>query len=574
MIRRFQTDHLIPVIVIVLLTILPSIVQAAEAQDARARFLQADAQYKQLRNNEKKIKYRQFWLQCIDSYQKVYKEDPQNSWAPAGMYAAAGLYLELYKLSFKKSDKDEGIDLLQRITKRFPSSSYSSKAKSLLKNLESPPARSVPESPSQSVRKESLKSKTIAPPEPVVRQTQAEPATEQVPSYQETGNLPYSPPAGLSGDALITGLRYWSNPEYTRVVIDADAERPFFSNLLKKDPSLQKPQRLYIDLADSRLGPEIPKITAINDDLLIQARAGQYTPHTVRVVVDLKSYDNYKIFSLKDPFRLVIDVWGKTTEAPGGKDTSSNQELVRLSTDNIHSSSIARQLALGVRKIVIDPGHGGKDPGAPGYFKDTWEKDVVLEIAGKLAQKMRDRLNCDVIMTRSTDKYLTLEERTAIANTKNADLFVSLHCNASTTKSLTGIETYFLNLATDDQAITVAARENATSRRNISDLESILNDLMKNAKINESSRLAYKVQESVCTGLRKDFDNINNLGVKQAPFYVLLGARMPSILVETSFLSNKNECKRLTSSQYQEKLCDAIIDGVESYISETNPKTL
>ena len=370
---------------------------------------------------------------------------------------------------------------------------------------------------------------------------------------------------------MVTGLRFWSNPEYTRVVIDADANRPFAHNLLKRDPDLNKPQRLYVDLDSSRLGKNVPKHTAINDDLLLQARAGQHTPHSVRVVIDIKSFDNYKVFSLKDPFRLVIDVWAKE---PNGKTDTLQTTVPLVTTDNILSSAIAKQLALGVRKIVIDPGHGGKDPGAPGYIKGVWEKNLVLKISKKLAARMRDRLKCDVILTRSTDTYLTLEERTAIANTKNADLFISLHCNAAKNKNLTGMETYFLNLATDDQAIAVAARENATSRKNISDLESILNDLMKNAKINESSRLAAKVQESMCKGLEKNYSKIRNLGVKQAPFYVLLGARMPSILVETSFLSNKTECKRLVSTTYQNRLCDAIIDGVEQYIKETNPKAL
>ena len=133
------------------------------------------------------------------------------------------------------------------------------------------------------------------------------------------------------------------------------------------------------------------------------------------------------------------------------------------------------------------------------------------------------------------------------------------------------METYFLNLATDDEAINVAARENATSRKNISDLESILNDLMKNAKINESGRLAHHVQDAICTGLSKKYKGVHNLGVKQAPFYVLLGATMPSILIETSFISNKVECGRLLNAGYQNHLCDAIIDGVEAYIKETSP---
>jgi N-acetylmuramoyl-L-alanine amidase len=367
--------------------------------------------------------------------------------------------------------------------------------------------------------------------------------------------------------------------------VNAENDRDYSHRLLKKDPDIDKPfQRLYVDIEQSTLGSNVAEHTPINDDLLKQARAGQYLPHTVRVVVDLKSFENYKIFSLKDPFRIVIDVWGKGSN---GSPASSSQARTaandtsgavvqpsRITTDNLESSDIARQLALGVRKIVIDPGHGGSDPGAPGYFKNVWEKDIVLKLGKKLAATLRDRLKCTVELTRSTDKRLTLEERTAIANTKRADLFISLHCNAAKNKKLRGIETYILNLATDEQAIAVAARENATSEKNISDLEYILSDLMKHAKIEESTRLANVVQNSFVTGMQKKYSGINNLGVKQAPFYVLLGARMPSILIETSFISNKIDCKRLMSSAYQTAICNTITDGIENYIDTTNPKQL
>jgi N-acetylmuramoyl-L-alanine amidase len=393
-----------------------------------------------------------------------------------------------------------------------------------------------------------------------------------------------SPPieAPSSGDATISDLRFWSNPEYTRIVVNADKDRDYSHRLLKNDPDIDKPfQRLYIDIEHAKLGKGVADYIPINDNLLKQARAGQYLPHTVRVVVDIKLFENYKIFSLKDPFRIVIDVWGKGSNGSvasksGSRPATSgkSKKFSRVTTDNLKSSDIARQLALGVHKIVIDPGHGGADPGAPGYFKGIWEKDIVLKMAKKLAVILRDRLNCTVLLTRSTDKKLALEERTAIANTKRADLFISLHCNAAKNRNLRGIETYFLNLATDNQAITVAARENATSEKNISDLAYILSDLMKHTKIEESTRLANIVQTSVVAGMGKQYSEIADLGVKQAPFYVLLGARMPSILVETSFLSNKKECKRLMSSSYQTAICNAIADGVTKYIAATNPKQL
>jgi len=223
---------------------------------------------------------------------------------------------------------------------------------------------------------------------------------------------------------------------------------------------------------------------------------------------------------------------------------------------------------------VIDPGHGGHDPGAVGYYKQVLEKNVVLSIGSRLARKIRQEIGCEVVMTRSTDRFLTLEERTAIANTKNADLFISLHTNSHRDKRASGVETYFLNLATDENSILVAARENATTRKNISDLQKILRDLMQHAKINESSRLATFVQKNLIKYMRGKYNKVNDKGVKQAPFYVLLGANMPSILIEVSFISNKTECERLSGNEYQEHLCNSIIRGIRAYIGETNPTAL
>ena len=519
----------------------------------KQKYLSADASYKILRNSPKKMKYRHNWINCINKYQSIYKKYPQSGWAPAGMYRAAELYLQLFKYSKMSNDKKEAADLLIRIKRKYPKSAYRYRADKLSKGLNI---------------------KTIQQPE--IKTKQAIKINTKPTFTPLATNGVFHTNTVPKGDTFITGLRFWSNPEYTRIVVDAQNERDFTYRLLKKDSSINVPfQRLYVDIHNSKLATNFPEHTPIDDDLLKRARAGQHEPHSVRVVVDIKSFKSYKVFCLKDPFRIVMDVWGENAEIPETATASIKKTPTqRLTTDNIQSSSIAKQLALGVRKIVIDPGHGGKDPGAPGYLKKVWEKNITLKLAKQLAVKLRDQLNCEVILTRSTDKYIALEERTAIANTKKADLFISLHCNASKNKNLKGFETYFLNLATDDQAISVAARENATSRKNISDLESILNDLMQNAKVKESSRLATIVQDSMISKMRKKYSQIKDLGVKQAPFYVLLGARMPAILIETSFISNKTECKRMITDKYQTNVCNAIAHGVEKYINATNPKKI
>jgi len=565
------------------------------AGNAKGKYLKADNCYNSLRNNPARQKYRQYWLDCIKKFDEVYKENPSGPWAPAGLYMSGTLYYELYKRSQKAADKNEAVDCFERIIKRFPNSKYRPKA---LKALDQIPGANTIKGLSESNgydtkdKKETLANINLKKPEPPQPQ-QEKKEVENLPVHAgQEGDIKKStdgireiiaageerakrgkeavPPAG-GGAVTVSDLRYWSNPNYTRIVINADGETGYSHRLLKQDPALNKPQRLYVDLSNSRLGGDIKRVIPINDDLLSDARAGQYEPGVVRVVVDIKSYKTYKIFSLKNPFRIVIDVWGSRDEEV--KEEAPEDNYVEKS-DKMSAGALAKQFALGVKKVTVDAGHGGDDFGAPGYMKGVHEKDIVLILSKKLANKLKSELGCEVIMTRSSDKYLTLEERTAIANTKNSDIFISLHTNAARNKNAFGIETYYLNLATDDESILVAARENATSTKNISDLQSILNDLMQNAKINESSRLAGHVQDALFKQLKSNYDNVKNKGVKKAPFYVLLGAQMPAILIETSFISNKRECLRLLDPDYQELLCDAIINGVRNYIKEINPGAL
>ena len=517
-------------------------------QSAEDRYLAADACYSNLKQSARKMALRHNWLQCIEKYYSNYRQDPDGDHAAPSLFMSGKLYDDLYQRSKRKSDLRAAHTMYSKVIRSFPDSRYKVKASLLIDAMP------------RWVKKDRGSKKGDL----------AKIIEDDTPKQAGGQRQAVGPDSLVSGSwGIVDDLRFWSNPNYTRVVINATRETDYNHHLLKKDPSINKPQRLYVDLKNSRLGRNIKKSIPINDDLLSDARAGQYTNDSVRVVVDIKSFKTYKIFSLKDPFRIVIDVWGTA----GDTQAASRQPRVTIKKNGkLPSSALAKQLALGVRRIVIDPGHGGRDYGAPGYLKGVHEKHVTLQIARKLAQMVRKELKCEVFLTRNKDRYLTLEERTAIANTKNADLFISIHTNSHKDRRAYGIETYFLNLATDDEAIRVAAMENATSTKNISDLQTILQDLMQNAKINESSRLAGNVQVSVVRHLKnKRYSRIKDKGVKQAPFYVLLGAQMPAILVETGFISNPREAKRLVNSQYQRRICEAIVIGIKKYIKEITP---
>jgi N-acetylmuramoyl-L-alanine amidase len=516
---------------------------AASGSQSKKFLQKADRAYRTLQRKPKLKKYRDQWLKCIDYYRKAYQADPDGSTAAAALFGVARSYGEMARYSFSELDRTQSRRTYEELVEKYPDSPYAPKARAELGMAAS----------------ESSKDSSGDAISNMIKQ-----ASDLAASGQQ-GNQRM---ASANNPASVEGLRFWSNPRYTRVVIDADKDTVFSYHELREDPTIGKPQRLYIDVHNSRLGRNLQKVVPINDNLLSDARAGQYAVDKVRVVVDIKSMKTYKIFSLKNPFRIVLDVWGISADAA---QPSRPAIQVKPGKGKIPPGAIAKQLALGVRRIVIDPGHGGKDYGAPGYLKGVHEKHVVLAIAKRLQQMIQSQLKCEAVLTRSRDKYLSLEERTAMANTQDADLFISIHTNASSDRRAYGIETYILNLATDDEAIRVAARENATSTKNISDLDTILESLMNNAKVSESTRLASYVQQSMARSLQRKYKQIRSKGIKQAPFYVLLGADMPSILIETSFISNPTECKRLVSKSYQKQLCQGIIDGVRRYIKETNP---
>ena len=225
--------------------------------------------------------------------------------------------------------------------------------------------------------------------------------------------------------------------------------------------------------------------------------------------------------------------------------------------------SIARQLGLGVSRIVIDAGHGGHDPGAKG--KGVTEAEVVLDVALRLEKLLQKLPGIEVILTRRTDDFIELPERTAIANREGADLFLSIHANASPNALAHGIETYFLNFANNSSAAAVAARENANSTQAMGALPDFVKAIALNNKLDESRDLATQVQHAMFERMKGTNKTLKDLGVKQAPFVVLIGAAMPSVLAEISFVTNPQEARLIKSNQYRQKIAESLFDGIRKY---------
>ena len=528
---------------------------AGKRSSVSEQYHRAEACYRQLLDNPQLQKYRDRWLPCIKKFEAAYRTNPSDPWASASLYMAGFMYFELYKRSYNQSDRRQAVEHFNRLVTAYPKSAYRSKAERAIAAIKR-------DDDLLAIINESDKGRAGA-------------KVAERPSGRDTDDKKDPNERPVNGNLLtVTGMRFWSNPNYTRLVIDLDGETAFVFNELKRDPSNKKPRRLYVDLENARLEENLPRIIPIDDDLLLHARAGQYTPTSVRIVADIKSIQSYKVFSLRDPFRIVLDIRGGENKKSPPRVARTNPKAGKIDPKK-STKDLARQLSLGVRRIVVDPGHGGRDYGAPGYLKGVHEKNVTLQISRKLAAKLRRELGCEVILTRNSDRSLTLEERTAFANTKNADLFISVHTNANRDPRVYGTSTYILNLASDEEARRVAAMENKTSTNNISDLETILFSLMHNAKIHESTRLAAYVQDATIRRLKqKGYRRVKNKGVRQAPFYVLLGAQMPAILIETSFISNPRECRRLVNPRYQDRLSEGIVRGIKKYIRETSPTAL
>jgi N-acetylmuramoyl-L-alanine amidase len=227
------------------------------------------------------------------------------------------------------------------------------------------------------------------------------------------------------------------------------------------------------------------------------------------------------------------------------------------------SFSLARQLGLGVARIVIDAGHGGHDPGA--MANGLSESELTLDVAARLSKLLQKQPGVEVIMTRSTDVFIPLEERTAIANREGADLFLSIHANASRNPKAHGVETYYLNFATNPEAEAVAARENAGSAQTMHRLPEIVKAIALNNKLDESKDFASIVQRAMVRRLATRNKTLRDLGVKQAPFIVLIGAAMPSVLAEISFVTNKQEGALLKTGAYRQHIAEALFDAVQRY---------
>jgi N-acetylmuramoyl-L-alanine amidase len=401
------------------------------------------------------------------------------------------------------------------------------------------------------------------------------------------------------GAPRVSDIRAWTNEIYTRVAIDTGDEVSWKANLLAADPARGLPPRIFIDIRGADIRDEIRrKPVEVRNGLLRQVRAGRFDRDTVRVVIDLERESSYRVFALQSPFRIIVDIDGEgevpvlpTTSDAAGRSSEDPATLppgippsVAPPTTSaepaappappavppsVESSRVAAAPPPTARKprvrVMIDPGHGGKDPGAIGPT-GLKEKDVVLAIGRRIREKLSRSVEFDVRMTRDGDVFIPLEERTAMANKAGVDIFVSLHINASRNRRAEGFSTYVLSRgASNREDLELAARENGVPLRELQGVKFIIDDMFTGARKNESLRLAKTVNDAVVRHVSTRYPGAQSLGLKQAPFYVLVGARMTAVLVEASFISNAREEARLRDPSCLDGIADGVVEAIRYY---------
>jgi N-acetylmuramoyl-L-alanine amidase len=423
----------------------------------------------------------------------------------------------------------------------------------------------------------------------------------------------------------VTDIRTSNSDTYSRIVVTLD------DTIKYESAHIRAPDRVYFDLYKAKISSAlVHKTWEVQNGLLKSLRVAQNKDGVVRVVLDVDGAQDYSAFLLANPYRLVIDVHAQPAVTTAKRDASpatpvpaavknEPEETVTVSAekrapDSTSSASaqpaakpaasravaaskpkteapktavvlkpptepklnrdgqrsLTRELGLKISRIVIDPGHGGHDTGTIGPH-GLMEKDLCLDIALRLGRMIEEKLpNAQVVYTRKDDTFIPLEDRTSMANNAKADLFISIHANSSHDHAARGVETYYLNFATSQESMEVATRENALSQSSIHDLQDLVKKIARNEKIEESKELANDVQDSLAHRMQVVTQNQRNRGVKKAPFVVLIGANMPSILSEVSFISNPADEKLLKRGDQRQRVAEGLYHGITSYLDSLN----
>jgi N-acetylmuramoyl-L-alanine amidase len=574
----------------------------------------------------------------VVGYEGLVARFPRNGYADNALWQAAFLAADTFARYRVDVDRQTAVRLLRRLAKDYPASPLIKRADPALKRL----AAAAPATPAATTAVTSPVAPASAPP-PAPMPAPMPAAVELVsrPAEDAGTDIRPAPMPRTPGVGRIQAIRRTVLPDVVRIAIELDQEIEY------RYERIEGPVRVFLDLVDTDVAPTVPTTTPFDDSVVKSVRLGSRPGRATRVVLDLVGAGRHTVFTLYNPFRIVVDIDRRTgapevvaavnmapsppavlkasapltrgvppVAAPAPKPTpppapvpDAPTERVRVpaeedvrpappvapSPDDVPAAtplqgrraatglaassalpapaapsanvegrfSLSRQLGLGINRIVIDPGHGGHDPGTKG--RGVSEAELVLDVARRLEVLLLNEPGVEVMLTRRTDVFVPLEERTAIANRQDADLFLSIHANSSRNNKAGGVETYFLNFASNPDAEAVAARENSASGRTMHSLPDIVKAITLNNKLDESRDFATLVQRTMVENLAKTNRDVRDRGVKQAPFVVLIGAGMPSVLAEIAFMTHSQEGKLLKTPAYRQRIADALFQGIRRY---------
>jgi len=597
----------------------------ATADPAGDRYKEARESYDKLHAMPTPQRKMHHFQAAIDDFRKVEDQYPKSYVADDALFMIGQLYTELYDISRIRTHLDKAVSSYKGCAARFPKSNYADdclvlQAKALLRVGKHDAAVVVLKSVITDYSSGDMvrEAQGLLAREGIRVVQAVEPATTvatPVPSAAGADRKRLSGGESHADAQALTRLEVVSTEGYTRVGIIGGGPMAWTVNEL---PAVEgKDRRIYVDLKKARIGEELKKSTTlidgtwnvkIEDGLLRGARVAQNDPETVRVVVDVVSIEEFKVIPLDNPFRLLLQVSGERAgDAVAAASTPMLPEAtpvptgplfpapgatpglaIALPTSTPDPATVAKAKALGesaektgvplfeqlggfkIERVYVDAGHGGHDPGARGQG-GLLEKDVTLKIAKKVQQNLI-ALGYEAILTREDDSYIALEERSGRANEGKGDLLVSIHCNSTeTNKSVSAVETYYADSASDRAAAKLAERENQTTEQKMSELDAILKGLARSIYTDYSARAASGIQKHIFAESEKANPETKDHGMKSALFVVLFTADMPAVLVETAFISNKKDEKRLKDDKHLAKLAKAIAEGVDDFAKSVGP---
>lgn len=571
-------------IILSLLTIsLISSVPQTLSASAEGAYAKAKACYGKLKAGPDKPDPIQ-WEHCIDMFLTVQKKYPKDELGINGLYNVGKLKVELYSKLKRTSDADEAIKAFNQFIKDYPDSHLADDAlfeiaklrhnpfkqddRALLAldyiiqnypNSDMVPAaeemlKKLQGTQTQTASKDSMESKNSVKEENLSKpSSEGEGETKIRTEAKPVAGESYAGPDNI---AFLGSVGVEDTGDGTQVVLSLSRKATYSLTFEQEGPRTKSPPALTVYLPYTKATGAVTKVTKVDSSYLksIEVSKGVLSGGA-KLKFEMKPGATYDISTKGEKIILKFKK-GNTSE---GKAAAKNKAVAKSSEKPV--------------TIVVDPGHGGKDTGAIGK-RGLKEKDVVLSISKRVARKLKDGMGAKVFLTRTKDQALTLEDRDAFAVSKKADLFLSIHANASPNRKMSGIETYYLNNATDKAAEKLALRENRSAGKKLSDVEHILSTMLQNYDAAESELLAKDVQKALVRDIGKVYKGVANRKVRSALFYVLVGAKCPAILVETSFISNPLEERRLNDPKYQEALAVAIAGGVKNYLSLSDKRSV